>query len=264
LRISGLLPIIGPESAVLAQLAPERLDFAQRFLALDDLVEQDFQPLDVDRLGQVVVGASFIASTAVSTVPCAVSSSVVTSAPCDCSARSSSSPSIRGITRSDDHDRRTERRDLLERFFAVDGRFGEEAPALDELFQPTRAARRLRQSTHRSETAGAVSGRTISFAATLIGRPRQGPCHFCILSATARLCKLILPWNVRIFEHFSWRKPCTHSSSGTLLEDDYASADTSNPVRRGGHARHRVRPASAPVASDRAERPDDGCGRRLE
>src|SRR5262249_43830606 len=39
--------------------------------------------------------------TAVSTVPCAVKSSVVTSAPCCCSARSSASPSMRGVTRSE-------------------------------------------------------------------------------------------------------------------------------------------------------------------
>ena len=42
---------------MLAQLAAQRLHLAQRLQPLDDLVEQDFQPLDVDRLGQVVVGA---------------------------------------------------------------------------------------------------------------------------------------------------------------------------------------------------------------
>ena len=46
-----------PERAVLAQLPAQRLHLAQRLLPLDDLVEQDLQPLDVDRLGQVVVGA---------------------------------------------------------------------------------------------------------------------------------------------------------------------------------------------------------------
>ena len=46
-----------PERAVLAQLPPQRLDLAQRLLPFDDLVEQNLQPLDVDRLGQVVVGA---------------------------------------------------------------------------------------------------------------------------------------------------------------------------------------------------------------
>ena len=45
------------ERAVLAQLAPQRLHLAQRLEPLDDLVEQDLQPLDVDRLGEVVVGA---------------------------------------------------------------------------------------------------------------------------------------------------------------------------------------------------------------
>ena len=40
------------ERAVLAQLTPQRLHLAQRLQPLDDLVEQDLQPLDVDRLGR--------------------------------------------------------------------------------------------------------------------------------------------------------------------------------------------------------------------
>jgi hypothetical protein len=45
------------ERAVLAQLLAQHLDLAQRVLPLDDLVEQDLEPLRLDRLGQVVVGA---------------------------------------------------------------------------------------------------------------------------------------------------------------------------------------------------------------
>ena len=45
------------EGAVVAELAPQHLHLAARVLPLDDLVEQDLQPLRLDRLGQVVVGA---------------------------------------------------------------------------------------------------------------------------------------------------------------------------------------------------------------
>ena len=44
---------------------------------------------------------SFIASTAVSTVPWAVNSNVMTSAPCDCKARNNPRPSSLGMTRSE-------------------------------------------------------------------------------------------------------------------------------------------------------------------
>ncbi len=46
-----------PERAVFAQLTPQRLHFAKRLLPLDNLVEQNLQALNVDRLGQVVVRA---------------------------------------------------------------------------------------------------------------------------------------------------------------------------------------------------------------
>ena len=45
------------EGALLAQLAAQHLDLAQRLVPLDDLRQQDPQPLEIDRLGQVVVGA---------------------------------------------------------------------------------------------------------------------------------------------------------------------------------------------------------------
>ena len=47
------------ERAVLAELLAQHLDLAQRVLPLDDLVEQDLEPLRLDRLVQVVVGAFF-------------------------------------------------------------------------------------------------------------------------------------------------------------------------------------------------------------
>ena len=46
-----------PEAAMLAQLPPQHAHFAQRLLTLDRLLQQDQQPLRVDRLRQIVVGA---------------------------------------------------------------------------------------------------------------------------------------------------------------------------------------------------------------
>src|SRR4030095_249443 len=43
------------EAAVLAELLTQRLRLAQRVLALNNLVEKDFQSLGIDRLGEVVV-----------------------------------------------------------------------------------------------------------------------------------------------------------------------------------------------------------------
>ena len=42
---------------MLAQLLPQHADFAQRLVPFDDLGEQDLQPLQIDRLRQVVVRA---------------------------------------------------------------------------------------------------------------------------------------------------------------------------------------------------------------
>ena len=47
------------ERAVLPELLAQHLDLAQRVLPLDDLVEEDLQPLRLDRFVQIVVGAFF-------------------------------------------------------------------------------------------------------------------------------------------------------------------------------------------------------------
>ena len=47
------------EASLLAQLAAKLPHFAQRLLALDRFLQQDLQPLRIDRLAQVVVGAFF-------------------------------------------------------------------------------------------------------------------------------------------------------------------------------------------------------------
>ena len=61
------------EAALLAQLAAQVPHFAQRFLPFDRLLQQDLQPLRIDRLAEVVVGAVLHRFDGVSTVPCAVS-----------------------------------------------------------------------------------------------------------------------------------------------------------------------------------------------
>ena len=50
------MPIIGPNVPCSRSWRRKRLHFAQRLLTLDDLVEQNLQPLNIDRLGEVVVG----------------------------------------------------------------------------------------------------------------------------------------------------------------------------------------------------------------
>ena len=45
------------EAALFAQLPPQQLDLPQSLLALDRLVQQDFEPLRIDGLTQIVVGA---------------------------------------------------------------------------------------------------------------------------------------------------------------------------------------------------------------
>jgi hypothetical protein len=45
------------ERPLVPQLAPQDLDFPQRVEPLHDLVEQEVEPLRIDRLGQVVVRA---------------------------------------------------------------------------------------------------------------------------------------------------------------------------------------------------------------
>ena len=46
-----------PKLPLLAELTPQRPHLAQRLLPLDRLLQQDPQPLRIDRLAQVVVGA---------------------------------------------------------------------------------------------------------------------------------------------------------------------------------------------------------------
>ncbi len=123
------------ERAVLSQLAPQRLDLAARFLTLNDLVEENLEPLQVDRLGQIVVRAFL------HRLDCGLD-------------RSLRGEEQRGDIRAlllqraqeieavhawhdeiVDDNRRPERRHPFERLLAVAGRFRDKAPALDELLE---------------------------------------------------------------------------------------------------------------------------------
>ncbi len=124
------------EAALLAQLAPQQLDLAQRLLPLDRLVQQNPQPLRIDGLAQIVVGAvldridraldralrgeqderdvrQLILQRAEQVVP--------------------AHPRHHEVAHDDG---RTETGDLAEAFLTIGRLVGLEAPGLDELRQP--------------------------------------------------------------------------------------------------------------------------------
>ena len=123
------------ERAVLAQLPAQRLHFAHRLEPLDDLVEEDLETLDVDRLGEIVVGAFLHRLDG--GLHCALRGEQQRG---DVGALGLQRAQQREPVHSRHHDvadddRRTERRDFLERFFAVARRLRDESPTLDELFE---------------------------------------------------------------------------------------------------------------------------------
>ena len=138
MRICALLPIIRPKRAVLAELLAQHLDLAQRVLPLDDLVEQDLQPLRFDRLGQVVVGAfldsfdrGFHGALRGQDHDGVLAAVVLQRA------QQIQAAHARHDQVADD-DGGAERGNSLERFFAVAAALGREAPGADELGEPTR------------------------------------------------------------------------------------------------------------------------------
>ena len=123
------------EGAVLAQLAAQRLHFAQRLEPLDDLVEQDLEPLEIHRLGEVVVGAFLhrLDGGFDGALRREQQGGHVRALRLE-RAQQPESVQPRHHEVGDD-DRRPERGDLLERLFPVAGRFREESPAANELFE---------------------------------------------------------------------------------------------------------------------------------
>ncbi len=130
------------EAALLAQLAPQVAHLAQRLLPLDRLLQQDPQPLRIDRLAQVVVGAVLDRldgaldralrgqqdEREVGELVFQRLEEIVAAHP-------------RHDEVADD-DRRPEARDPAERLFAVGGFVGLKSPVLDELGE-SRAGRRI-------------------------------------------------------------------------------------------------------------------------
>ena len=124
------------ERAVLAELPAQRLHFAKRLEPLDDLVEQDLQALEIDRLGQVVVGAflhrfdgGLDRALRRQQQRRHVGALLLQRA-------QQGEPVHARHHQIGDDDGRPEGRDFLERFFAVARRLGDEAPRLDELLEP--------------------------------------------------------------------------------------------------------------------------------
>ena len=136
------------ERAVLAELASQRLHLAHRLQALDDLVEQDFQALDIDRLGQVVVRAFF------HRLDGGVDGSLRrqqqrrhVGALLRQRAQQRESVHARHHEIGDD-DGGAERRHFFERLLAVGGRLGDETPTPDQLLQADTSGRIVFDDEH--------------------------------------------------------------------------------------------------------------------
>ena len=130
------------ERPVLAELPAQRLHFADRLETLDDLVEQNLQALEVDRLGQVVVRAflhrldgGLDRALRRQQQRRHVGALLLQRA-------QERQPVHARHHHVGDDDRRPEARDFFERLFAVARRLGDEAPRLDELLE-ARPRRRI-------------------------------------------------------------------------------------------------------------------------
>ena len=157
------------ERAVVAQLAPQPLDLTQRRLPLDRLVEQHAQPLGVDRLAQVVIGAFLHGGDrrvdgalrrqdqhgqAVQLL--AQGTEQIEAGP----------PRHHQIAHDD---RGAERRHLLQRFVHVAGAVGDEAPGRDELGQAL-ARRRVIFDDQHPLAGGDFFGILVHEVSSLSGR----------------------------------------------------------------------------------------------
>ena len=108
------------EASLLAQLPPQVPHLAQRFLTLDRLLQQDLQPLRIDRLAQVVVRAVLDGLDRALDGALGGQQNEGDVGQLILAARAAArSPPIRGMTRSLHDDRGAEGGDLAHRFFAV-------------------------------------------------------------------------------------------------------------------------------------------------
>ena len=123
------------EGPLLAQLSPQHFDLVQGLVAFDDVVEQNLEPLQVDRLGEVVVGAFFHRLDRGLHRPLRGQQQ----------RRHVRALRLQGAQQPQaveawhhqirDHDRRPERGDLLERFFTIRGGLGQKPPVPDQLLE---------------------------------------------------------------------------------------------------------------------------------
>ena len=130
-------------AALFAELAPQDADLAERFLPLDRLVEQNAEPLRVDRLGELMVVPFFLGSVgALSGALCRQENNIqVRELVFERAQQAQAVEPRHDQIRHDD--RRTERRNPLKRFLAVGRVFRLKSPRTDQLGEP-RARRRPR------------------------------------------------------------------------------------------------------------------------
>ncbi len=174
---------------MLAQLAPERFHLAHRLQPLDDLVEQDLQPLDIDRLGQVVVCAflhrfnrGLDRTLRGEEQRGGIGTLLLQGA-------EQREPVHARHHQVGDDNRRPERRHFFERFLAVAGGVGDEAPALDELLQADACGRLVLHDQYTFADGSCIAGGNRRFTHTS-GHSAPQPCHFYILGAEPGRCKL--------------------------------------------------------------------------
>ena len=276
------------ERAVLAQLAPQRLHLAHRLQAFDDLVEENLQPLDIDGLRQVVVGA-FLHRLDGGVDGALRGQEQRRDVGADLRQRAQQREPVH--TRHHqvgDDDGGPEGGDLLERFLAVARRVGDEAPALDKLLE-AHARRRVvfdDQDALGSDVRFFVNDINSAGCGCRHSAPR--PCHFYILAPEHGRCKLnclIILTDLKpvadslharnLYEEADaiddgfwpqacWRPDATAAAppaNGNALATPSTAApapDTSSgAVATGGHA-DAARPADAPGSATPAAAPSGG------
>ena len=265
------------ERAVLAQLAAQRLHLAHRLEPLDDLVEQDLQPLNVDRLGQVVVGA-FLHRLDRGVDGALRGQQQRRHVGADLRQRAQQREPVHARHHHvGDDDRRTERRDLLERFFAVARRLGDEAPAPDELFEPDARGGVVLDDQHALSGDLRFGFDDLWSSGCNHRSSHPQPCHFYILGVRAqpmqaerlRKCSTstaggdFAPWpadggemRITIVQRCWWR-----ASLVDRLQPDRCRRTPGNALASPGERRRR-RAQPAPVATaGRADAPRARGGR---
>ena len=141
-------------------------------------------------------------------MPCAVSSSVVTSAPCCVQRAQQREPVHARHHQIGDHDRRTERRDFLERLFAVARRLRDEAPALDELLEADARRRIVFDDQHALGSDRSVRRRRHRFRQLWLSSLSTSTMSF-LHSGRPSTADASSTVNEFLTDLSRWRSPCT-------------------------------------------------------